>query len=73
VATLIAEVPFKTLLIRNAVYQVEHIWQQNVFFSDDEYVSGARGTIISMWFTSNRKICAIKRLCHYIAGADSGF
>jgi len=45
VATLIVEVLFTKLLIRTAVQQVEHSWQQNIF-PDDKYVNGMCGTIV---------------------------
>jgi len=48
VATLITKVLFEQLLIRTAEKQVEHSWEQSVFFSDDKYVSGALGAIVSM-------------------------
>jgi len=42
-ATLIAEVLFKRLLICTAV---EHSWQQSSIFSGDKYVNGVHSVIV---------------------------
>jgi len=47
VATLITKVLFKQVLIRAAAQQVEN----EVFFADDKYISGARSAIVSMEYT----------------------
>jgi len=39
---------FKQLLIHIAVQWVEHNWQQNVFFSDNKYVSEVHSSIVLM-------------------------